>query len=172
VLGSEVLDVAIGLILIFLLLSLLCSSIKEALETVLKYRARDLEHGIREMFDDVDRKHLVPEFYRHPLINALFRGNYDPNRLNNLPSYIPSRTFSLALTDLLRTLANKETPELKINAINSIADLRAIIAALPPDLKLRGALIPLVDAAGGNLELARKNIENWYDGAMDRVSGW
>jgi hypothetical protein len=31
--GSEVLDVAIGLILIFLLLSLVCSSIREAFDT-------------------------------------------------------------------------------------------------------------------------------------------
>jgi len=29
-----------------------------------------------------------------------------------------------------------------------------------------------VDAAEGRLDLARKNIETWFDDAMDRVSGW
>jgi hypothetical protein len=33
-------------------------------------------------------------------------------------------------------------------------------------------LITLVDEAGGDFDRALKNVEDWYDGAMDRVSGW
>jgi hypothetical protein len=34
------------------------------------------------------------------------------------------------------------------------------------------AILPLLDAAQGNLDVARKNLEAWYTGGMDRVSGW
>jgi hypothetical protein len=51
-LGSQVLEVAIGLVLMYLLLSLICSSIREAIEAGQKARALDLERGIRELFQD------------------------------------------------------------------------------------------------------------------------
>jgi hypothetical protein len=37
---------------------------------------------------------------------------------------------------------------------------------------LRTALLTLIDEAQGDVERARRNIEDWYDGMMDRVSGW
>ena len=33
-------------------------------------------------------------------------------------------------------------------------------------------MLPLVDAAAGDVAQARENIEDWFDSAMDRVSGW
>jgi len=44
--GSELLDVVIGMVFVFLLLSLICSAVNELLETRLKNRAGDLEKGI------------------------------------------------------------------------------------------------------------------------------
>ncbi len=41
--GSELLDVVIGMVFVFLLLSLICSAVNELLETRLKNRAGDLE---------------------------------------------------------------------------------------------------------------------------------
>lgn len=144
--GSQILDVGIGLIMLFLLLSLVCSSMKEGLETFLKYRSKDLEAGLCEIFNDPDRKNLVPQFYHHPLVFALFRGHYTPGKRSNLPSYIPSQTFALAVLDMLKTE--------------------------PADSYLSQTLKPLIESAGNNLALARKNIEDWYNGSMDRVSGW
>jgi hypothetical protein len=184
VFGSEILDVAIGLILIFLLLSLVCSSVKEAIETVFKYRARDLEHGIREMFGDIGRKDLIPKFYRNPLINGLFKGHYNPNNIRNLPSYIPSRTFALAVIDLVKSEAPKvlsgppAEPGAQGESIASRAaasattELKAAVSYLPENSNLRGALLPLIQSAGDNMGQAIQNIEDWYNSAMDRVSGW
>lgn len=45
--GFVILDVVMGLIFIFLLLSLLCSAVKEAFEAWMKKRATTLEKGIR-----------------------------------------------------------------------------------------------------------------------------
>ena len=50
--GSEILDVAVGVIFVFLLVSMICSAIREGLETVLKTRAAYLEQGIRELLRD------------------------------------------------------------------------------------------------------------------------
>src|SRR5947207_657154 len=51
-LGSTLLDVLIGLFFIYLLLSVICSSIQELLAGFLKLRARDLERGIMNLLCD------------------------------------------------------------------------------------------------------------------------
>ncbi len=175
--GSEILDVAIGLILVFLLLSLVCSSVREAIETVLKDRAGDLERGIREMFGDRDRLDLVPKFYRNPLIEGLFRGEYKAGKTSNLPSYIPPRTFALAVMDLVRVSAPQASPLVRVpesvtvNA-RAAADFKYAVSGMSPSSRLRGALLPLTEAAGDDLPRVRQSIEDWYNASMDRVSGW
>ena len=91
------LDVAIGIAFVYLLVSLLCSAIVEGAEAILKRRAKDLEMGIGELLRDPK---LVAQLYNHPLINGLYKGSYTPG-MSNLPSYIPSRSFALAIMDLL-----------------------------------------------------------------------
>jgi hypothetical protein len=182
--GSEILDVAIGLIFMYLLLSLVTSSIKEALETVMKSRARDLERGIRELLGDDAGTGLVKRLYDHPLIDGLYQGKYQPGKTSNLPSYIPPRAFALALMDLFKpagaqTLAGSAFAtaplaahvEAETPATNPLLQLRQAIA-LSENEPVRRALLPLIDAAGNNAALARQNIEDWYNSGMDRVSGW
>src|SRR6516225_10247434 len=98
--GSDLLGVVVGLILLYLLLSVLASAANEMVESVLKYRARYLERGLREMLGDPNGTTLVRALYEHPLIFGLFKGNYNPDSPGNLPSYIPAKTFALAITDL------------------------------------------------------------------------
>jgi hypothetical protein len=162
------LDVAIGLSFIYLLLSLICSSLNEGLESLLRNRANDLEAGIRMLLSDPNkhswflsfwpwtssiRTGITREFYLHPLIRNLFR---DENRL---PNYIPARNFSLALMDLMfpdPTPAGSPAPALTVN--------------LPEGLKKSVTL--LMNAAQGDAEQARANIEGWFNSTMDRASGW
>jgi hypothetical protein len=49
--NTTILDVAMGMVFIYLLLSLLCSAANEMIEHILKNRARDLERGIRELLE-------------------------------------------------------------------------------------------------------------------------
>ena len=51
--GSGILEVAIGVIFVFLLVSIICSAIREGIEAWLKTRAAYLEHGIRELLHDL-----------------------------------------------------------------------------------------------------------------------
>src|SRR6266446_1200928 len=95
--NSQILDVAIGMIFIYLLLSLMCSAANEVIESLLKKRAKHLEQGLRELLQD---KALVAKVYNHSLVNGLFSGKYK-SQSRNLPSYIPSENFALALMDLV-----------------------------------------------------------------------
>ena len=96
-LGSSIIDIAIGLIFIYLLLSLICSAGNEIIERWSKKRSKDLERGVQEMLRDPN---LVESLYKHPLIYSLFSKPYQPGG-SNLPSYIPSRNFALALMDIV-----------------------------------------------------------------------
>ena len=109
-LGSTILEVAIGIIFVYVLVAIICTAIREGIEAKLKTRAAYLERGIREMLDDPDAAGIARRFFDHPLIYSLFPDRYTPKPLpkrirvfangRGLPSYIPSRNFSLALMDL------------------------------------------------------------------------
>lgn len=112
--NSTILDVAIGMIFIYLLLSIMCSAANEMIELILKKRAIDLERGIRELLapgSDSGKNDIVQRLYNHALINNLFGKTYQESRIDSpvrrslfrtkLPSYIPARNFALALMDLV-----------------------------------------------------------------------
>lgn len=173
---SEILEVTIGVVFVFVLVSTIASAIREAIEAWFKTRASYLEYGIRELLQDKDGTGISAELFRHPLIHSLFSGDYTPRppsksppqRGGNLPSYIPSRSFALAIMDLAARGPNRINAEAQRL---SLAELRASIASRT-DLRIRGALLAAIDGAGDDLERARSNIEAWYDSTMDRVSGW
>ena len=206
---SFIIDVAIGLIFVYLLLSLMCSAANELIELWLKKRAIDLERGIREMLTPGSKSgvnDIVQKLYDHALVKNLFDRTYNKSRIasplryvlrTHLPSYIPARSFALALMDLVKPAAaggasgaTNATPptnfELKLtapppappppgDANNPLTPLRQGIAASPlldavPDV--RQGLIALVDAAGNDVAKARENIENWFNASMDHVSSW
>jgi hypothetical protein len=174
--GSDMLDVAIGIAFVYLLVSLLCSAIVEAAEAVLRRRSQDLELGIRELLRDPS---LVAKLYNHPLINGLYEGPYDDGK-GKLPSYIPSRSFALAIMDLLLSpdpsqhtgVAGADADEAKPSVGISTAALVDGMTDDPLADQARHALLTLVNAASGDAQKARQNIEDWFDTAMDRVSGW
>ena len=89
---SGILDVVIGVVVVYLQLSLVCTAVNELVALWLSKRATELEKGIRGL---LTKPELVEKFYDHPLITAL-----RPD--GRKPSYIPSRTFSLALMDIVR----------------------------------------------------------------------
>jgi len=159
-LGSTLLEVGIGVIFVYLLLSLLCSAFSELIEAFAKHRARDLEIGIGKLLSDPG---LAEAFFNHPLVKPL----------GEKPSYIPSRTFSLALWSLATTGAAKGEKTVA-GVTRDLHTIKRVIADLD-DAKyhnIKISLLTLIDEAGNDLGKARTNIEGWYDDAMERVSGW
>ncbi|HSR93024.1 MAG TPA: hypothetical protein VLK88_17090 [Gemmatimonadales bacterium] len=157
--GSTILDVAIGMIFVYLLISLICSALNEYIESKLKNRSKDLEKGIANLLGDPQ---LVKDLYQHPLVKALYSGT-------DLPSYIPAQTFSLALWNLA-TYA-QEGKDTAVAVTRSLPEIRKVVSQMQ-NSDLKRALLTLMDEAGTDLERARVNVERWYDDAMDRVSGW
>ena len=180
--GSNVLEFALGMVFVYLLLSLLSSALSEAIEAKLKNRASDLERGLRELLKDPDGTGLVKKIYDHPLVSSLFKDKYNPEKtMGNLPSYIPARNFALALMDIaLPATANVPSGADGATAspgappgANSVDALRAAINTnLSSNPEVQKALLTLADAAGDNINKARENIESWFNSSMDRVSGW
>jgi hypothetical protein len=165
--GSEILEVAIGIVFVYLLLSLICTAITELIAQAIAWRSKTLEEGIRNLLKDptLDRD-LAAELYKHPLVDGLApQGWLDKRRHKpGKPAYIPSRIFALSLFDIVapadRDARSKTFPE-----------VRDSIAALPTG-RMRTALLSLLDEAEGDLKKARENLENWFNEAMDRVAGW
>ncbi|MCK9687566.1 hypothetical protein [Scleromatobacter humisilvae] len=196
--NSETLEVAIGMVFLFLLMSLVCTAIKEWIEGLLKWRAMDLERAMRTLLDD-DTGETSRLLYHHPIIFSLFQGVYQVDKLRksgfnmwsgadkhmplsarrNLPSYIPTGHFATALID---QIARRPPPKNTPTAAAPEAGKPGKLAKLDIDLLRQGALgysahlrdiiLSAIDYADGDLARVRKAIEQWFDGAMDRASGW
>lgn len=190
--NSETLEVGIGMAFLFLLMSLICTGIKEWIEGVLKWRAMDLERALRTLLDDNSGR-LSAYFFSHPLITSLYQGTYDPDRLKkswlqsllngvdgmhmplrarrNLPSYIPADQFAKALIDIIgRGPATLDSEHTSPGAL-TLDQLRERAAALTSP-SLRRAVLSAIDHADGTLKQATENVQDWFDSAMDRASGW
>ncbi|HEU0177538.1 MAG TPA: hypothetical protein VFV58_25020 [Blastocatellia bacterium] len=174
--GLQILDIAIGLIFVYLLLALICTTASELLAGLFNRRSRNLFIGIRGLLeeetvrrenpkdpDDLKGKGLVDLFYAHPLIKAL-HGQRIWGEGKSKPSYIPSRTFALALLDIIDP-ANPDRDR-------KIDDIRWAIKALPGDSDIRRTLLILLDEAKSDLGKLQRGIEAWFNNAMDRASGW
>lgn len=103
-LGSVVLEVAIGLFLIYFLLALITSSVNEWLCSLFALRAKTLREGVSNLLDEPTtaalaarwgKPQLSEAFYANPLIEGLSR-----NRGGRGPSYIPADTFVRVLLEL------------------------------------------------------------------------
>jgi hypothetical protein len=186
------LDLAIGLAFIYLLLSLFCSTVQEAIASVLALRSKTLVKGLRNMLQeghelpdwitvpsakpDARAAHLADDLMVHPLIRSLYKKSLvlgKPRR----PSYISPRTFALALTDRLAPpdpgegagpaegAAAPDSQDLLKRVETSINDLD-----IPDNVKY--TLLTLVKDARGDIDGFRTRLEAWFDDAMARVSGW
>lgn len=172
----EILDVAIGVIFVYILVSIVCTAIREGIEAGMKTRAVYLEHGLQELLHEKTAEGTVKKIYDHPLIFGLFSGDYRKTKslMNfgyNLPSYIPARSFAIALMDVAARGAATDAVSADPNGpVVSLESVRANVANLqnPP---LQRVLLSAIDTAQGDLNRVQANIEAWFDSAMDRISG-
>jgi hypothetical protein len=178
--GSSVLDIGIGLIFVYLMAGLVCTAANEAIASLLGWRADNLRAGIRNLLDGPDPEHSdwMRKLYDHPLIQGLYKAGSGP-------SYIPSRTFALALTDLIIPPATRKP--------QTIEELRLVVEASPASDRLKQIFRVLIDeaerstAAGQKLRLdgvldldkldtlfnqLQRHVEIWFNNSMERVSGW
>ncbi|HET8999538.1 MAG TPA: hypothetical protein VFP86_07835 [bacterium] len=149
--GSASVEVAIGLIFIYFVLSVIVSHVTELLGGIFSWRATLLEEGIRNLLADPA---LADRVLAHPLVARL------TGKPGRRPSYIPSDLFAQALFDAL--VPPKGT--------RSLAAIEESVTKLP-DGSTKDALSSVLSNAQGGIEEKRKAVEDWYDGTMDRLSG-
>lgn len=190
--GSTVLDVGIGVILVFLLISFIATALREAIESWRKARAAYLEKGILELLGGSAATDLAKAFYDHPLIYALYRGEYSAQeakpgiklfllrnarelfipRGRSLPTYIPAKNFAGAIIDLaVRGPFPSDYASAQTQAEVSVATIRGNAGQLKNPRLVR-AVLAATDFANGDVSKVRDNLQDWFDSSMDRVSGW
>lgn len=180
--GSDILEVAIGIVFVFLIISIISSSIREGLESILKTRAAYLESGIRELLGDRGGSGLAGQLYSHPIVSGLFSSDYAPPpirsglswlfaRGKNLPSYIPARNFALAVMDLAARGPVNGQDENRDHIPLTIETLRRNLPNVQ-NTTVRRVLLTALDSANGDIDNVRLTLQAWYDSSMDRVSGW
>lgn len=101
------LEIAIGVIFIWMILSVGVSAILEWIAGIFRWRANDLMNGIRNMLEKEHPRGKAPSLtralYNHPIIQSLSISN------KKLPSYIPSKSFALTLLDILMTAGTQDS---------------------------------------------------------------
>lgn len=169
------LDVVIGLALVFALFAGLVSGINEILAQVLGWRGKVLREGIENLLEKPlerrastwmkefatpesraseptagDGSSVVARLYAHPLVSTL-------SQPASKPSYVPPATFSAAL----------------VQTLSQGGSLSALRAALDDRTSQLGRLFgPMLDDANGDLQRFEIRVEAQFTAVMDRVEGW
>jgi hypothetical protein len=168
--GIAALDVLIGLFFLYFLLSIVCSSINEAIAAVVNMRAGYLERGIRTL---LSREGNVKSFYSHWRVRALMKPPGKIFKGPRKPSYIPSRTFALTLLDTFAPPENAaENDDLIARAERALGAPDDDSESKRPTEIVRGMLRDALAEARGDRDKFRASIERSFDDVMDRASGW
>lgn len=171
--NSPIIDVAIGLIFVYVVLSLLASSIQEWIASLFGLRSRNLYSGVRRLLG----ADMAKDVYEHPMIRRLAKKDRWPvldegrgkgwrwlkakwNRIfPKAPSYIDSRTLGTVLMVLVdQKEKGQRGGDQEEDADHSDTD--RILEAIRQRT-------PAISESQTVDELAE-----WFDEGMKRVGGW
>jgi hypothetical protein len=188
--NMPVVEVALGLAMVYLLMAILCSSLMEMVSGFLDLRGEMLWKGIESMLGGrgaggfVDRVKGIANAARNNVVSGapstaapeaapqvrslssalLAHPVVDAVRSGErTPAYLTSGQFATALLD---TLSNTYQTGLRIQS-----DITSTVRAMPEG-PLKTNLELILKDAGGDAALAKERIQKWYDETMARVSGW
>jgi len=150
------LDVVVGLIFVLLLFSLLATTVMELLSSALALRGKNLEKALKNMLASSDRDEQMFQAFKNNSLYRQMSQRYGKRRRS--PSYLSADSFQSILFDVL---LKGEKPVELTERIEQI-----------PDEDLKNVLRQLLNDADYELDRFRDNVRHWYDGVMDRASGW
>ncbi len=171
--GSNILEVAIGIIFVYLLLSLICTALNEGIASLIDKRGRNLVAGIKNLLNDPQFTGLAQQVYNHGLIGGISQHASNPNKMTRLPSYMSGQNFSLALLDILGArgiIAGKYGDLLAIaeNADDAYGKAVEAAAATPGNPQLAEA-VNQAKAAQEQARAALEAIANEAKAAYDKT---
>ncbi|HMI87275.1 MAG TPA: hypothetical protein VK550_24465, partial [Polyangiaceae bacterium] len=129
-----------------------------------------------------DYKNLVVEVYRHPLMQSLYRRTpladkaaaVNFSKVASLPSYIPSRVFTVALLDVLRAKTASEATGMD----QVLAGAQQAVERLPAGHLKTTLTLFVADAdlrresVNQRAQAVAERVEGWFNDSMSRASGW
>ncbi len=181
---DAIIEVAIGLVFVWLVISIATMEAQNRIGTFLGWRANHLENSIHSMLKD---KTLVNRFYAHPLITELARkdrnGVVVKDRKGNpsRPDYIPNQIFATAAFEVIMN-AGRGEKDVEVNTI-SIPEMTANFKSLMDKNQVLPYVFPNMEKSMQSLrkntkefddKIAeyRKNVEGWFDNVMAQSSSW
>ena len=167
-LDSSLFSTIICMVMIFALLSVLVSTLTEAINSYFQERSQLLFRTIGKLFEDGLNVNFGQLLYNHPMIDNLKKDN------NSLPQYISDTTFSTAFIDVVNNYAR----EYKIvnDDLTTFERYRQGILKMgntPLKLLLMNMTDKCIETNPENpLGELHKELQQWYNNQMERVSGW
>lgn len=153
------LEVIIGMIFTFMLLSLLGTTVNELLSAWRGWRGNYLEEGLKRLLEFDDDPSVFNKFKDNALFKQL-RSHDAPLRMSKAPAWITSKDFANTLTHILKK---------KGETVEKVEDL---FKDLPEESQLRQVLEQLKDEGYENLDAFKGRLQSWFDGVMAQSSGW
>lgn len=172
-----ILDLVIGMIFIYFLLSIICSSAVEMILTGLRVRAKVLQEWVCTIFDTKIKKTdgtettLGQEIIDHCAVTVL-------SKKGGPPSYIDAKNFTSALLERITyDPANPKSIATNIDDIIAALNKTTVLsielqrALLGYAYEAKDTYAALSKKTISEVEYFRYKVEHWYDTSMDRVSG-
>jgi hypothetical protein len=181
---DAILEVAIGLVFAWLVLSVATMEIQVWIGQVFNWRADFLERSILQMFKNDET--LIEQFYNHPVILEISK--MDKKGRFKKPDWIPNDIFAeVALEILVKAWINSQeiTPDVGFFGLSKNEDNENF--SLSPDLQeLMGRLFRSSNQVTGTQDVLamniadirehiieyRDNVKNWFDTVMTQASTW
>jgi hypothetical protein len=167
---TTIIQVAIGMIFVWITLAVITSQIQEWISSLLSWRARMLEDSIVQMLGGPQ---LKDKLYNHPLIQGLHT-----NHGKRKPGGIPEDKFALILFEQVMN-ADKTTAEITDTFYRLKKNVASLKQSESHELKdfaitLDTLLIGVEQKAGDATHAiteARTRVEGWFNNSMERLGG-
>ncbi len=170
----DILEVVIGLAFIYMILSLVTTTLTEFVSQIFAMRGSNLYRGIQTLLNDLDGTGLARKLYDHPLIKSL---GHQGTVLSTLgrparPSYMNPQTFAQTLLDILANGGKLNSGDFKyFDDAQKILEAVKTSSLFDDNPQVQRQLQVILQGAQ-TLEQAQKAIEGWFNDMMDRIGGW
>jgi triacylglycerol lipase len=185
--GSMIVDVALGLILTYLILSVVCSALGEYFATTLRWRAEMLEVTIRRMLPD---RILLRSFFRHPLVRAQMNVKFSLLKrcyscvtrrcrkstriLGRMPTYLDEEQFAVVVADITvgnAARSNHHTLDDLEDALRRVKNRNARKALLTIMSNTSDEMRSDPSASAIPVKAFKIELRKWYSLTMKRLGG-
>ncbi|MDF1791528.1 MAG: hypothetical protein P1U88_06430 [Thalassobaculaceae bacterium] len=154
---NAMIDVALGLIFFYMILSLVVTSAQEWFASLCKLRSKNLKKGIDRLVGD----ELAQQVYRHSMIRNLAISD------TRLPSYIDPKTLSAVLLDIVA-----RDQDGKSVLAQGGEEIRTAVERLPNGNPIGDVLKTAVIKGDDVAQELSDYLGGWFDEGMQRISGW